>query len=94
MPTNCSFRITRSAEDLAKTISILSQRVIHLENRIKQLESSNQQNEPEESYEQIQMLESVEQIMNDCREMLEPHKTPINSNQNLESETIDDIFAA
>ena len=44
MSTNCSFRITRSTEDLAKTIALLSKRLISLEERINILETNKEKN--------------------------------------------------
>ena len=94
MSTNCSFRITRSTEDLAKTISLLSQRLISLESRVEQIESFQTQNSTQEFDEQGLMLDSVEQLMKDCRELLEPKKSFNDLNQNWQSEKSDDTFAA
>ena len=40
------------------------------------------------------MLESVEQLMNNCRELLEPNKYHNELKQNWESKKSDDTFAA
>ena len=93
MSTNCSLRITRSTEDLAKTIALISKRLISLEERINILET-NKEKISEESLEQIEMLESVEQLMNNCRELLEPNKYHNELKQNWESKKSDDTFAA
>lgn len=67
-----SFRITRHAEDLAHTIHALSQRVVQLEQRIAFLEDhlSTPVEEDEISSEQEASLTKVEQLLQDCRELL------------------------
>jgi hypothetical protein len=78
-----SFRITRSAEDLAQTTHALSQRLVTLEQRLETLElellrlqDSADSSEPE----QRDSLETVERLMHDCRSLLglesEPGFTP------------------
>jgi|1048.fasta_scaffold04364_5 predicted nucleic acid-binding Zn-ribbon protein len=78
-----SFRITRSAEDLAQTTHALSQRLVTLEQRLETLElellrlqDSADSSEPE----QRDSLETVERLMHDCRSLLglesEPGLTP------------------
>ena len=69
--SNCSFRITRTAEDLAQTITALSQRLVKLEQRQETLEMqiSNQQDGP--AAEELAILDGVEQLMRECQELLE-----------------------
>lgn len=65
-----SFRITRTTEDLAQTVSALSQRLVRLEQRLGALElqaQAAQQADPRE----LDHLESVERLLNDCRSLLE-----------------------
>lgn len=65
-----SFRITRTTEDLAQTVSALSQRLVRLEQRLGALELQAQtanQADPRE----LDHLERVERLLNDCRSLLE-----------------------
>ncbi len=65
-----SFRITRSAEDLATTIHALSQRLVSLEQRLVELEqqlTTPVQEDPEE----LASLDNVERLLRDCRDLLE-----------------------
>ncbi|MFM8525118.1 MAG: hypothetical protein ACKOCM_05815 [Cyanobacteriota bacterium] len=65
-----SFRITRTAEDLAQTVTALSQRLVRLEQRLGALELQAQvagRVDPRE----LDNLESVERLLNDCRSLLE-----------------------
>jgi len=64
-----SFRISRSAEDLAGTLHLLSQRLVKLEQRLEALEvqrQASQQEDPglEES------LGNAERLLLDCRSLL------------------------
>ena len=67
-----SFRITRHTEDLAQTIHALSQRVVQLEQRLAGLEDHLSQPEEDEtlSSEQLTSLANVDQLLQDCRELL------------------------
>lgn len=65
-----SFRISRSAEDLATTIHALSQRLVKLEQRLAAMEgqiTETQQADPEE----LASLDNVERLLQDCRDLLE-----------------------
>ena len=65
-----SFRISRSAEDLAATIHALSQRLVKLEQRLAAMEgqiSETQEADPEE----LASLDNVERLLQDCRDLLE-----------------------
>lgn len=65
-----SFRITRTAEDLANTVTALSHRLVRLEQRLAGLELQlSQHNRPEE--EELATLDSVERMLSDCRCLLE-----------------------
>jgi hypothetical protein len=70
-----SFRITRSAEDLATTIHALSQRLVSLEHRLVELEqqlASPAQEDPEE----LAGLDNVERLLRDCRDLLDEEVQP------------------
>ena len=71
MPSDSvSFRITRTAEDLAQTVTALSQRLVRLEQRLGALEQQSRvadQADPRE----LDNLESVERLLHDCRALLE-----------------------
>lgn len=65
-----SFRISRSAEDLAETIHALSQRIVKLEQRLAAMELQvvqQQQLDPQEEA----SFENVERLLRDCRDLLE-----------------------
>jgi DNA-binding transcriptional LysR family regulator len=65
-----SFRITRTAEDLANTVSALSHRLVRLEQRLTGLElqlTSHVQPGADE----LASLENVERLLSDCRSLLE-----------------------
>lgn len=64
-----SFRISRSAEDLAETIHSLSQRLVKLEQRLAAMELQviqQQQLDPQEET----SFENVERLLRDCRDLL------------------------
>lgn len=66
-----SFRISRSAEDLAGTLHLLSQRLVQLEQRLALLEArEREQPEPEDPC-LDQSLENAERLLLDCRSLLE-----------------------
>ena len=65
-----SFRITRSAENLAETIHALSERLVRMEQRLAAMErqlSHRQEADPEE----LASLDQVERLLRDCRDLLE-----------------------
>jgi hypothetical protein len=69
-PESVSFRITRTAEDLAQTVAALSHRLVHLEQRLGLLEMAlEEQQQPE--LEQLQSLANVDVLLRDCRQLLE-----------------------
>lgn len=65
-----SFRISRSAEDLAGTLHLLSQRLVQLEQRLAALEGREHQ-EPEEDPALETSLGNAERLLLDCRSLLE-----------------------
>ncbi len=69
-PESVSFRITRSAEDLAQTVSALSQRLVRLEQRLAALELQAQAVERADPRE-LDSLDAVERLLHDCRSLLE-----------------------
>ena len=74
MTSSVSFRITRTAEDLAQTITALSQRLVKLEHRQEALElqlRQQQQNLNAVPDEEISALEGVEALLRETRELLE-----------------------
>lgn len=68
--SSVSFRISRSAEDLAATIHAISQRLVLLEQRLGALElqlTNLDRPDPQE----INRLENVDRLLHDCRALLE-----------------------
>tara|TARA_Y100001968_G_scaffold100248_1_gene90186 strand:+ start:292 stop:588 length:297 start_codon:yes stop_codon:yes gene_type:complete len=86
MSSSCSFRITRTAEDLAQTINSLSQRLVKLENRLEAIELEFQQEVDEPPAEEIKMLDGVDQILRECQELLET-STPTTSSLDVQDES-------
>ena len=70
MSSSCSFRITRTAEDLAQTVTAISQRLVSLEKRIETLELNSTQSKEVQSDEEIVMLDSVDQLLQECKGLL------------------------
>ncbi|MFM7360731.1 MAG: hypothetical protein ACKO6F_07285 [Cyanobium sp.] len=71
-----SFRISRSAEDLAETIHALSQRIVKLEQRLAAMELQvvqQQQLDPQEEA----SFENVERLLRDCRDLLDGETEPL-----------------
>ncbi len=71
MVSSCSFRITRTAEDLAQTINALSQRLVKLEERLHFLEKQLNQDTQQPPEEELKMLDGVDQLLAECHELLE-----------------------
>ena len=74
MTSSVSFRITRTAEDLAQTITALSQRLVKLEQRQEALELQLRQQQKDSNAvpdEEISMLEGVEALLRETRELLD-----------------------
>jgi uncharacterized membrane protein YccC len=68
--SSVSFRISRSAEDLAETIHALSQRLVALERRMSAMELHMAEGVEETDPEQEIRLENVEKLLQDCRDLL------------------------
>ena len=74
MTSSVSFRITRTAEDLAQTITALSQRLVKLEQRQEALELQLRQQQKDLNAvpnEEITTLEGVEALLRETRELLD-----------------------
>ena len=79
MTSSVSFRITRTAEDLAQTITALSQRLVKLEQRQEALELQLRQQQKDLNAvpdEEIATLDGVEALLRETRELLDS-TTPI-----------------
>tara|TARA_B100000131_G_scaffold272044_1_gene272783 strand:- start:2 stop:289 length:288 start_codon:yes stop_codon:yes gene_type:complete len=74
MATSCSFRITRTAEDLAQTLTAISQRLVKLEQRIETLELTSSKSQVEQSDEEMTMLDGVDQLLEECKGLLNTEK--------------------
>ena len=72
MMSSVSFRITRTAEDLAETIAVLSQKLVKLEQRQELLERQLEQQKTAQSVadEELAALEGIEQQLRDTRALL------------------------
>ena len=74
MTSSVSFRITRTAEDLAQTITALSQRLVKIEQRQEVMELRLRQqlkdgnNVPDE---ELATLDGIETLLRETRELLE-----------------------
>jgi hypothetical protein len=64
-----SFRISRSAEDLAGTLHLLSQRLVRLEQRLEALEGQRQAPQQEDPGLE-ESLGNAERLLLDCRALL------------------------
>ncbi len=83
MSESVSFRISRTAEDLAQTVAALSRRLVSLEQRLGALElqGSSLQAQlrvaPEVDPAELACLDSVDQLLADCRSLLAETELPI-----------------
>ena len=82
MTNSCSFRITRTAEDLAQTVAAISQRLVKLEQRIDALELNSTDSKDVQSDEEIVMLDGVDQLLQECKGLLN------NSSNDVEADEI------
>jgi hypothetical protein len=64
-----SFRISRSAEDLAGTLHLLSQRLVQLEQRLSALEGQRETTQ-EDDPDLVKSLGNAERLLLDCRALL------------------------
>lgn len=73
MTSSVSFRITRTAEDLAQAITALSQRLVKMEQRQESLDLQwrqfQEQNQDIPEDEQVR-LDGVDQLLRECQELL------------------------
>jgi len=74
-PESVSFRITRTAEDLAETVSALSHRLVRMEQRLGALEAAIEQRQSPEPAE-LEALAHVEVLLRDCRLLLKEPGLP------------------
>ena len=73
MTQSVSFRITRTAEDVAQMLNALSQRLVKLEQRLESLELQVRQQRSEAETmpaEERERLDVVDQLLLDCQELL------------------------
>ena len=73
MTQSVSFRITRTAEDVAQMLNTLSQRLVKLEQRPESLELQLRQQRSEAETmpaEERERLDVVDQLLLDCQELL------------------------
>ena len=78
-----SFRITRTAEDLAQTITALSQRLVKLEQRQEALElqvRQQLQSVQQVPDEERATLDGIEQLLQETRQLLELTDTQADDN--------------
>ena len=71
MSSSCSFRITRTAEDLVQTLSTLSQRLVKLEQRQDALESALNKVQGDTSDEDFEKLDGIDEVLKECKQILE-----------------------
>ena len=83
MSSSVSFRITRTAEDLAQTITTLSQRLVKLEQRQEALElqvRQQLQSVQQVPDEERATLDGIEQLLQETRQLLELTDTQADDN--------------
>ena len=93
MSSSCSFRITRTAEDLAQTMNSLSQRLIKLEQRLEAIELELLQQEKEPPVDELKRLDGVDQILKECQELLDIRTSTESDNEEW-VETVEDEHLA
>ena len=74
MTSSVSFRITRTAEDLAQTITALSQRLVKIEQRQEVMELQLRQQLKDVNnvpVEELATLDGIETLLRETRELLE-----------------------
>jgi hypothetical protein len=77
-----SFRISRTAEDLAQTVAALSKRLVSLEQRLGALEvqgaslQADLRTAPEADPAELACLDAVDQLLADCRSLLADTELP------------------
>ena len=87
MTSSVSFRITRTAEDLAQTITALSQRLLTLEQRVEamdlQLRQQRQDGQTVPEEERV-MLDGIERMLRETRDLL--------STETVSTETVEESW--
>ncbi len=89
MSTSCSFRITRTAEDLAQTVAAISQRLVKLEQRIESLELKTTESKNIQSDEEIVMLDGVDQLLQECKGLLSNSSNDLETKEVWDQDSID-----
>ena len=87
MASSCSFRITRTAEDLALTLTEISQRLVKLEQRIEVLELQSSKPKDVQSDEEMVMLDGVDQLLQECKGLLNNSSNDLQADQIWVDET-------
>ena len=80
MSSSVSFRITRTAEDLAQTITALTQRLVKLEQRQEALElqlRQQLQSVHDVPDEELATLDGIEQLLQETRQLLHATEAPV-----------------
>lgn len=87
MSSSVSFRITRTAEDLAQTMTALSQRLLTLEQRVEamelQLRQQRQDGQTVPEEERL-MLDGIERMLRETRDLL--------STETVSTETVEESW--
>ncbi|WP_269622091.1 chemotaxis protein [Prochlorococcus marinus] len=97
MESSCSFRITRTTEDLAQTVTAISQRLIKLEQQMEALELKVTQPKEVQSDEELVMLDGVDQLLQECKGLLNTSSTNLDSDEfwtETQNETNEENMAA
>ena len=95
MPSSCSFRITRTTEDLALTMSALSERLVKLEQKMESFEKKLIKNvDPTPSSKEIEILDGVDKLLKDCHKLLDTTSSNFQSETGLEDDLPQDSVAA
>ena len=92
MSSSVSFRITRTAEDLAQTITALTQRLVKLEQRQEALElhvRQQLQSVHDVPDDELATLDGIQQLLQDTRQLLQSTDT-LDSSVALDSSDLSD----
>ncbi len=94
MSSSCSFRITRTAEDIAQAITALSQRLVKLEQRQEAIELQLAQSQNEPQADELEMLDGVDELLRECKQLLECSSKIDSPEQEWSDEKEQEAFAA
>ena len=94
MSNSCSFRITRTTEDLAQTLASISHRLVKLEKRLTLLEQSIEHGSPELSKEEFQILDGVDRLLIGCNELLSSSSPENDNDESWPEKNEEDKIAA